>query len=167
LNVARVNQKLLLFLIDCRHVAKAHEPYYTFLVDVVGSVDNCFSYYFCPSNSSPDPVIIASIIGRIPQEGLGRFFLFGSPLLLRDELAFFRQQRRFILVWEKSTMAGKVSAPEQPRTRESQISDDTILKMSKEIAVKFIEVGRLTPSTFNETFRDIHKTIEETVRGDD
>ena len=32
---------------------------------------------------------------KIPQEGLGRFFLLGSPLLLCDELAFFRQQRRF------------------------------------------------------------------------
>ena len=128
---------------------------------------NCCSYYFCPTHTPPDSGIIASIIDRIPQRGLGRFFLFGSPLLLRDELAFFRQQRRFILEWEKSAMARKVSGPDQPRTRESQISDDTILKMSKEIAVKFIEVGRLTPSTFNETFRDIHKTIEETVRGDD
>ena len=47
------------------------------------------------------------------------------------------------------------------------ISDDTILKITKEIAVKFIEVGRLTPSTFKETFRDIHRTIEDTVRKDD
>ena len=44
------------------------------------------------------------------------------------------------------------------------VSDDTILKISKEIAVKFIEVGRLTPSTFNETFKEIHQTIESTVK---
>ena len=47
------------------------------------------------------------------------------------------------------------------------ISDDTILKISKEIAVKFIEVGRLTPSTFNETFKDIYRTIEDTVQKND
>ena len=61
-------------------------------------------------------------------------------------------------------MAGKTSVTEQPGER--RISDETILKMSKEIAVKFIEVGRLTPSTFNEVFREIHRTIEETVRSD-
>ncbi len=61
-------------------------------------------------------------------------------------------------------MAGKTSGTEQPGER--RISDETILKMSKEIAVKFIEVGRLTPSTFNEVFREIHRTIEETVRSD-
>ena len=64
-------------------------------------------------------------------------------------------------------MARKVSGPEQSRTKEATISDDTILKMTKEIAVKFIEVGRLTPSTFNETFKEIHRTIEETVDSDD
>jgi hypothetical protein len=64
-------------------------------------------------------------------------------------------------------MARKVSGPEQSRTKEQTISDDTILKMTKEIAVKFIEVGRLTPSTFNETFKEIHRTIEETVDSDD
>jgi len=64
-------------------------------------------------------------------------------------------------------MARKVSGPKQSRTKEQTISDDTILKMTKEIAVKFIEVGRLTPSTFNETFKEIHRTIEETVDSDD
>ncbi|PIE64320.1 MAG: hypothetical protein CSA26_08735 [Desulfobacterales bacterium] len=47
------------------------------------------------------------------------------------------------------------------------ISDESILKISKEIAVKFIEVGRLTPSTFAETFKDIHRTIENTIRRND
>ena len=103
----------------------------------------------------------------IPQEGLGRFFLFGSPLLLRDELAFFLQQRRLSAIVEDLTMARTVSGPEQSRKSEQTISDDTILKMTKEIAVKFIEVGRLSPSTFDETFKDIHRTIEETVHNND
>jgi hypothetical protein len=82
-------------------------------------------------------------------------------------LAFFRQQRRFLLIAEEITMARKVIGGEQSRAVEQSISDDTILKISKEIAVKFIEVGRLTPSTFNETFKEIHRTIEETVYSDD
>lgn len=64
-------------------------------------------------------------------------------------------------------MARKVVETEQTRSVGPSISDDTILKITKEIAVKFIEVGRLTPSTFNETFKEIHRTIEETVYNDD
>ena len=64
-------------------------------------------------------------------------------------------------------MARKGVGTEPSRTIEQSISDDTILKITKEIAVKFIEVGRLTPSTFNETFKEIHRTIEETVYNDD
>jgi hypothetical protein len=41
---------------------------------------------------------------------------------------------------------------------------EQILRASKEIAVKFIEVGRLSPSSFNQTFKDIYRTIEATVR---
>lgn len=41
---------------------------------------------------------------------------------------------------------------------------EQILRASKEIAVKFIEVGRLSPSSFNQTFKEIYATIESTVR---
>ncbi|BDD86849.1 hypothetical protein [Desulfofustis limnaeus] len=51
---------------------------------------------------------------------------------------------------------------EQPRAGQG-VSDDTILKIAKEIAVKFIEVGRLTPSTFDETFKAIYRTVDEAV----
>ncbi len=44
------------------------------------------------------------------------------------------------------------------------VSDETILKISKEIAVKFIEVGRITPTTFSTVFTDIYKTINTTIR---
>ncbi len=39
-----------------------------------------------------------------------------------------------------------------------------VLRASKEIAVKFIEVGRLSPSNFAETFKTIYAAIDETVR---
>ena len=44
------------------------------------------------------------------------------------------------------------------------VSDETLLKVAKEIVIKFIEVGRLTPATFEQTFDKIYNTIKETVR---
>jgi len=44
------------------------------------------------------------------------------------------------------------------------VSDEAIFKVAKEIVVKFIEVGRLTPSTFDATFDQVYKAIERTVR---
>jgi hypothetical protein len=41
--------------------------------------------------------------------------------------------------------------------------DEQILRAAKEIVVKFIEVGRISPTGFNETFKNIYRTIEETV----
>jgi hypothetical protein len=42
--------------------------------------------------------------------------------------------------------------------------DEHILKAAKEIVVKFIECGRLSPSGFAETFQSIFKTVDETVK---
>jgi len=44
--------------------------------------------------------------------------------------------------------------------------EEQILRASKEIVVKFIEVGRLSPTSFAETFKTIYQAIEGTVRGD-
>ena len=43
--------------------------------------------------------------------------------------------------------------------------DEQILRASKEIIVKFIETGRISPAGFPETFKNIYKTINETVKG--
>lgn len=48
---------------------------------------------------------------------------------------------------------------------DERVTNETILKIAKEITVKFIEVGRVTPSTFPSTFTSIYNTIEKTVRG--
>lgn len=44
------------------------------------------------------------------------------------------------------------------------ISDDAIFKVAKEVAIKFIEVGRLSPETFSERFENIYASIQSTVR---
>jgi len=42
--------------------------------------------------------------------------------------------------------------------------DEQILRVTKEIVVKFIEMGRLSPSNIHESFKDIYSTVNETVK---
>jgi hypothetical protein len=42
--------------------------------------------------------------------------------------------------------------------------DEQILRATKEIVVKFIEAGRISPSGFHETFKDIYHTVEKTTK---
>ena len=64
-----------------------------------------------------------------------------------------------------------MAAAKQKITNESNtepagkpVSDEAILKVAKEVVVKFIEVGRLTPANFDETFQSIYKTVHNAVR---
>lgn len=43
--------------------------------------------------------------------------------------------------------------------------DEQILRTTKEIMVKFIEVGRVYPASFHDTFRNVYQTVERTVKG--
>ncbi len=43
-------------------------------------------------------------------------------------------------------------------------TDDAILKVAKEVVIKFIEVGRLSPGNFGETFQSIYRSVHDTVR---
>ncbi len=42
--------------------------------------------------------------------------------------------------------------------------DEQILRATKEIIVKFIEMGRLSPSNLHESFKHIYPTVNETVK---
>ena len=42
--------------------------------------------------------------------------------------------------------------------------DETILRTVKEITVKFIEMGRISPVTFSENFKNIYQTVSETIK---
>jgi hypothetical protein len=44
--------------------------------------------------------------------------------------------------------------------------EEQILRASKEIAVKFIETGRISPTNFTEHFEVIYNTIKKTVLPD-
>jgi predicted transcriptional regulator len=42
--------------------------------------------------------------------------------------------------------------------------DEQILRASKEIVVKFIETGRISPTGFPEVFKTIYQAVDETVK---
>lgn len=44
------------------------------------------------------------------------------------------------------------------------VSEEAILKVAKEIVVKFIEVGRLSPANFDETFSAVYHSVRNAVR---
>lgn len=41
--------------------------------------------------------------------------------------------------------------------------EEQVLRVAKEVVVKFIEVGRLSPASFQASFMDIYNTINDTV----
>lgn len=43
-------------------------------------------------------------------------------------------------------------------------TDEQILRAAKEIAVKFIEIGRISPNSFGESFAEIYRAIDTTVK---
>ena len=52
----------------------------------------------------------------------------------------------------------------QHKSQSNPVADETILKIAKEISIKFIEVGRITPATFEQSFKNIFATIDATVK---
>jgi len=42
--------------------------------------------------------------------------------------------------------------------------DEQVLRAAKEIVVKFIETGRVSPTAFPETFGSIYRAVDETVK---
>ena len=42
--------------------------------------------------------------------------------------------------------------------------EELVLKVTKEIVVKFIEMGRLSLNSFDEVFKQIHKTVGDSLK---
>ncbi len=42
--------------------------------------------------------------------------------------------------------------------------DEQILRATKEIVVKFVETGRISPTGFPEAFKAIYRAVDETVK---
>ena len=59
-------------------------------------------------------------------------------------------------------MSGEKKEP--GANRPGQVTDEAVFKVTKEIVVKFIEVGRLTPANFAETYDRVFETVRRSVR---
>jgi len=62
--------------------------------------------------------------------------------------------------------AGPEGKRQHTRRKEKHMSsknDEMILKTAKEIVVKFIEVGNISPTSFHDHFRNIYATVETAV----
>ena len=44
--------------------------------------------------------------------------------------------------------------------------DELVLKVTKEIVVKFIEMGRLSVNSFDEIWQQVHQTVSASLEGD-
>ena len=42
--------------------------------------------------------------------------------------------------------------------------DELVLRVTKEIVIKFIEIGRLSVNSFDEVFKQIHETVHESLQ---
>ena len=43
--------------------------------------------------------------------------------------------------------------------------EEQVLRAAKEIVVKFIEGGRISPAGFTDSFKNIYDTVHDTVKG--
>ncbi len=52
------------------------------------------------------------------------------------------------------------------KPKESGLSDreELILKVTKEIMVKFIEIGRISTSNFEDTFKLVNETVRQSLK---
>ena len=69
-----------------------------------------------------------------------------------------------LIISTKSAKMNSSQKPMQQHDSSQTVSDETILKMSKEIVVKFIEMGKINPAGFELNFQNIYATINKTVR---
>ena len=60
--------------------------------------------------------------------------------------------------------ASKKQRAAGPEIVDRPVSDEAVLKVAKEIVVKFIEIGRLSPANFPETFESVYRAVKDTVR---
>ena len=45
--------------------------------------------------------------------------------------------------------------------------EEKVLKIAKEVVVKFIEIGRVSPTQFDGVFQSVFRTIKSSVSSDD
>ncbi len=57
----------------------------------------------------------------------------------------------------------KIKTSGSPQTGNLSQLDEITLRTTKEIVIKFIEMGRCSPATFEEVFTQVFKVIKKTI----
>jgi hypothetical protein len=81
-------------------------------------------------------------------EGFQRFFLWWAPA--ETSWAFFPSAGVYFENWTK-------------RRPEMKHEDELVLKIAKEVVVKFIEVGRLSVGSFDEVWNQVYGAIKRSL----
>ena len=55
----------------------------------------------------------------------------------------------------------------EARTEPVIFHEEKILKITKEVVVKFIEIGRVSPTQFDGVFQSVFRTIKSSLSSDD
>lgn len=64
---------------------------------------------------------------------------------------------------DRGSVTNKIRIREHPMAS----IDEQILRAAKEIAVKFIETGRISPTNFPKNFQTIYETVRSAVKNHD
>jgi hypothetical protein len=62
-------------------------------------------------------------------------------------------------------MGGETMGRERDQQAPLTPRDELIMKAAKEIIVKFIEVGRISPANFADTFKMVIDTLRQSLKG--
>ncbi|XOF32400.1 MAG: hypothetical protein ACL93V_10155 [Candidatus Electrothrix sp. YB6] len=57
-----------------------------------------------------------------------------------------------------------MSEQQKKQTYNRPVTDEAILKVTKEIIVKFIEMGRVTPGSFEEHYERVFNTVKRSAK---
>lgn len=57
-----------------------------------------------------------------------------------------------------------MSEQQKKQSYNRPVTDEAIFKVTKEIVVKFIEIGRVTPGNFEENYERIFNTVRKSAK---
>jgi hypothetical protein len=128
----------------------------------VGKLDNAFLFSTAVDNNAGKNLLFTVLLAGC-KDGLTGYSSSYRLCRFYDELAFFMRRRRIYLLLTGAFMA-LLEKTAQKKDHSGLVTDETVLKIAKEIAIKFIEVGRITPATFEQSFKNIFSAIDTTVK---
>jgi hypothetical protein len=77
----------------------------------------------------------------------------------------FHEEPLCIIKFEASSCKAGQASGHKKETDQMASMEEQILRATKEIVVKFIEGGRVSPASFPDFFKTIYQTVHDTAKG--